>query len=249
MAQTKLLIDALKKELKRQGKTYSDVADVLGLSEASVKRLFSEHSFSLERLDCICDWLGLEISDLVETMQQSIRLTSRLSRKQESELVSDTKLLLMAHSLINRWTFPEIIEAYSISETEGIRLLAKLDRMKIIQLLPGNRVKMMIAKDFEWIRNGPIQRFFETRVQTEFLDSTFTGPGECRLFLSGMLTRDSNSEMMRRLKRLAHGFNELSVDDESFPMDERFGTSLLITMRPWGVKVFESLRRGEAKKF
>ncbi len=249
MAQTKQLIDALKRELRRQRKTYHDTAGVLGLSEASVKRLFSERTFSLERLDRVCEWLGMEISDLVRVMEQATQLTTQLSLQQEQELVSDTRLLLMAHFLMSRWTFSEIIETYDVSELEGIQLLARLDRMKFIQLLPGNRVKLLISKDFEWIKNGPIQRFYEDKVQSEFFDSSFAGPGEYRVFESGMLTRNSNAEMMRRLKRLTHEFNEISIDDESFSLDERFGTSVVIAMRPWGVKVFESLRRSKAKEF
>ena len=249
MSQTKSLIDTLKRELKRQGKTYRDIAKVLGLSEASVKRLFSERTFNLARLDRICEMLDLEISDLVRMMEQATQLTTRLSLEQEQELVADVKLLLMAHFLMNRWTFADIIETYDISELEGIQLLAKLDRMKIIQLLPGNRVKLMISKNFEWISNGPIQRFYEDKVQSEFFNSSFTNPGEYRVFVTGMLTRTSNAEMMRRLKRLANEFNEMSIDDESFPMDERFGTSVVMAMRPWSVKVFRSLRRQEAKAF
>jgi len=249
MAQTQALVDALKKELRRQGKTYGDIADALKLSESSVKRLFSERTFSLSRLDTVCEWLGIEISDLVKTMEESTQLTSQLSLQQEKELVSDTKLLLMAHFLMSRWTFPQIIETYDISELEGIQLLARLDRMRFLQLLPGNRVKLMISKDFEWNSNGPIQKFYEDKVQTEFFDSSFSSAGEYRVFLSGMLTRNSNTEMTRRLKRLAHAFNEMSNDDESFPMDEKFGLSVLMAIRPWGVEVFESLRRSEARKF
>jgi len=70
MAQTSQLIDTLKKLLKRQGKTYADVAERLELSEASVKRLFSEKNVSLTRLDSICSLLDIEISDLVREMQQ-----------------------------------------------------------------------------------------------------------------------------------------------------------------------------------
>ena len=249
MAQTKQLIDALKRELRRQRKTYRDTAGVLGLSEASVKRLFSERTFSLDRLDRVCEWLGMEISDLVRVMEQATQLTTQLSLQQEQALVSDTRLLLMAHFLMSRWTFSEIIESYDVSELEGIQLLARLDRMKFIQLLPGNRVKLLISKDFEWIRNGPIQRFYKDKVQSEFFDSSFAGPGEYRVFESGMLTRNSNAEMMRRLKRLAHEFNDISIDDDAFSLDERFGTSVVIAMRPWGVKVFESLRRSKAKDF
>jgi DNA-binding Xre family transcriptional regulator len=249
MAQTKPLIDALKKEIRRQGKTYRDIAGAIEISEASIKRLFSERTVSLERLDRICEFLNLEISDLVRIMEQDIQLTDQLSPQQEKELVSDIKLLFMAHFLMNRWSFSEIIENYDICELEGIQLLAKLDRMKIIQLLPGNRVKLMISKNFEWISNGPIQRFFEDKIQTEFFDASFNSPGEYRVFLSGMLTRNSNAELIRRLKRLDHEFGEMSIDDDSFRMDEKYGTSLLIAMRPWGAEVFESLRKSSPKKF
>lgn len=249
MAQTKALIDALKKELKSQGKNYGDIANVLGLSESSVKRLFSERSFSLVRLDYICESLGMEISDLVRIMEKNALLTSQLSLRQEQELVSDTKLLLMAHFLMSRWTFTQIIETYDISELEGIQLLARLDHMNFLQLLPGNRVKLMISKDFKWIVNGPIQQFYVDKVQAEFFDSSFSDPGEYHLFLSGMLTRNSNARMIQRLKRVASEFNEISSDDESLPLDEKFGMSMLMALRPWGVEVFESLRRNDAKKF
>jgi transcriptional regulator with XRE-family HTH domain len=249
MAQTKALLEALKSELKRQGKTYRDVAGVLGLSEASVKRLFSKASFSLNKLDRVCEWLGVEISDLVRVMEQHAQQITHLTLEQEQELVADIRLLLVAHFLMSRWTFAEIIASYDIAELEGIQLLARLDRMKIIQLLPGNRVRLMISNDFQWLDDGPIQRFYKDKVQSEFLESSFSGAGEYRVFRSGMLTRNSNAEMTRRLKRQAHEFNEMCVDDESFPMHDRFGTSLLIAMRPWGVDVFESLRKTQVKKY
>ena len=102
-------------------KDYRDVAGVLGLSEASVKRLFSEKSFSLARLDSICRLLDLEISDLVRKMKQAIQLTTHLTLQQEQELVTDTRLLLMAHFLISRWTFPEIIETYDMHQPRDPR--------------------------------------------------------------------------------------------------------------------------------
>jgi transcriptional regulator with XRE-family HTH domain len=108
MAQSKLLIDTLKKELKAQKKTYRDVAKVLGLSEASVKRLFAERTFVLERLDQICEFLGLEITDLARKAEEATQLTANLSLQQEQELVSDIKLLLVAFILINRWNYPVI---------------------------------------------------------------------------------------------------------------------------------------------
>ena len=45
------LVDALKRALKGKGITYAAVAEGLGLSEASVKRMFSRRDFTLQRMD------------------------------------------------------------------------------------------------------------------------------------------------------------------------------------------------------
>ena len=54
--------------MRAAGKTYTDVARRLGLSEAGVKRLFHLQSVSLQRLEAVCDLAGLQISDLVDCL-------------------------------------------------------------------------------------------------------------------------------------------------------------------------------------
>ena len=204
----------------------------------------------LERLDQICEFLGLQITDLARKAEEATQLTTNLSLQQEQELVSDIKLLLVAFFLINRWTYQEIIETYDISELQGIQLLAKLDRMKIIQMLPGNQVKLMISSNFRWIVNGPIQRFYIEKVQSDFMHSPFDGAGEYRIFLPAMLTRTSNAELIRKLKRLEVEFNDMALDDQSFALDDRIGTCLLIAMRPFaGGKEFDQIRTKGVRKF
>ena len=250
MAQTKLIVETLKQELRKQGINYRQVAHKLELSEASVKRLFSENSFTLERLGQICELLHLEIADLIRQMEKNIELTHELTLEQETELVADMKLLLMAHFLMNKLEFAEIIDIYDISETEGIRLLARLDRMKIIELQPGNRVKLMISKNFQLIPGGPIQRFYEKVVQSEFFNSSFGGNGEFRIYVSGMFSRAANAEIIKKIKHLADDANELREDSASLPLAERFGCSLIMAVRPWEVAVFDAMRRvSNEKKF
>ena len=243
MSQTRPLIDTLKQELRKQRLTYKDVSRALELSETSVKRLFSEEAFSIKRLEKVCELLHLGLSDLVHLMEKNIELTTQLSHEQERELVSDVKLLLVALLLMNKLKFDEIILIYDISETEGIRLLARLDRMNLIELQPGNRVKLMISPNFKWIPNGPIQQFFESRVQQEFLNSTFNAPGELRVFVSGMISRSANAEIIKKMQHLAQEMNDLNIESESLPLDQRFGTSLMMAIRPWEIEVFEDLRR------
>ncbi len=250
MSQTRHIVETLKQELRKQGVTYRQVAKALDLSEASIKRLFAENAFTLSRLEQICEMLHLEIADLIHQMEKNIELTHQLTLEQETELVSDLKLLMMAHFLMNKLEFKEIIELYDISETEGIRLLAKLDRMKIIELQPGNRVKLMISKNFQLLPGGPIQRFYEKVVQTEFFNSSFSANGEFRIYVSGMFSRDANAEIIRKIKRLAEDAHDLREDSDSLPLDERFGCSLIMAIRPWEVQLFDAMRRvPNEKKF
>ena len=209
MSQTRLIIDTLKKELRKHGINYRQEADKLALSEASVKRLFAEYSLSLDRLSRVCEPLNYEIADLIHELEKNAELTQQLTLEQETELVSDMKLLLMAHFLINKLSFEEIIRIYDISETEGVRLLARLDRMKIIELQPGNRVKLVIAHDFRLIPGGPIERFYEKTVQQEFFNSSFDGNGEYRVYISGFFSRSANAEVIRKLKQLDHLLSSL----------------------------------------
>ncbi len=242
MAQTSAIIKALKKTLKIHGKRYADVAQALNLSEASVKRLFSDEQLSLKRLDQICNFLGIEISDLLASMRDEQQIQS-LTEEQEHQLVADIPLLLVANSVLNQWSFKDILRIYDFSETELIQLMAKLDRMKLIQLLPQNRVKVLVDRKFSWRRNGPIQQFFETQVMQEFFNSRFTAPGEKRLFLVGMLSRASNETFQRKLDKLSEDFHDLHSQDEKLSSAQRFGTSAILAMRLWEPSVFENKRR------
>jgi DNA-binding Xre family transcriptional regulator len=242
MAQTTAIIKALKKALKSHGKRYADVARALDISEASVKRLFSEEQLSLKRLDQICNFLGIEISDLLASMRDEQQIQC-LTDEQEQQLVADIPLLLVANSVLNQWRFQDILRIYDFTEPELIQLMAKLDRMKLIQLLPQNRVKLLVDRKFSWRKNGPIQHFFETQVMQEFFNSRFNQPGEKRLFLVGMLSRAANESFQRKLEKLAEDFHDLHLQDARLPASQRFGTSAIMAMRLWEPSVFEQKRR------
>ena len=250
MSQVAALLKMLKRELKACDMTYADVADRLDLSESSVKRLFSESKLSLDRLESLCQLVGLEISDLVQKMASERKRINRLTEEQEREVAADPKLLLVAICVLNAWTYEEIIATYTLSEHEVIQLLARLDRLRLIDLQPLNRFRLTVSSDFQWIPNGPIQRFFSREVQPGFMKSTFTGPGEKFEFRSGMLSRGSNSTMLKKMDRLVAEFGELHEEDSGLPLADRFGSSLLIAFRPWEFSFFREMRRDpQAKVF
>ena len=186
MAQVSLLVTELKRYLKSHGITYAVLGKQLGLSESSVKRLFARQSFSLQRLEQILNLLGLEIADLVALMNERREFLTELTPEQEDALLADPKQLLMTYLLVNGWPLAEITNTFAIDDAEAERVLIRLHRARIIELLPFNRVKLLTARNFTWRKNGPVQAFFRREVQREFLDSSFAGPAEHLRFVAGL---------------------------------------------------------------
>lgn len=243
MSQIHDLMKTLKKVLRSQKITYRDVAEALGLSEASIKRLFAGENLSMVRLEQICNLAGLEISDLVEEMEVGDHRIRQLSEDQEREIVSDSTMLLMTLLVVNRWRLGEILAHYRLSEAEVIRCLTRMDKLRLIDLLPGNHIKLLISPNFTWRHRGPIQRYFITHVQRDFLRGPFDRQGEAFMFLSGMLSRASGALLAEKLQRLANEFNELNRQDRHLPIPQRMGYSMIMAVRPWHPKVFNALKR------
>ena len=243
MAQSPQLINTLKKALKAHGKTYQDVAKALALTESSVKRLFSEQNLSLQRLDLICQLISMEISDVVKLMDASNVQLQQLSPEQEAEIANDLELLLVTVCVLNHWEMSDITGFYNINDTDCLRKLAKLDRLKIIDLLPKNRIKLLVASNFSWRENGPIQRFFHQNIEQEFFNTGFKKQAEQLLVINGMLSDSSNVIFQKKMARLARDFDELNNDDSKMALKQRHGCTVVLAMRGWNYGLFSHLVR------
>jgi hypothetical protein len=236
---TVALVDAL----KGRGVTYATLTKRLGLSEASVKRMFSRRDFTLQRMDDVCTVTGVDFGEILRDASVAEPGTNHLTAGQEEEIVSDPKLMLIALCAVGNWTFEQILDTYAIPRAECIRHLTRLDRQRIIELLPGNRIRPLIGRTFSWLPDGPIQRYFRSRVEAEYLSSKFNRPGELFLFVNGMLSRQSLAELIARMRRVAADLSDLHTTDRSLPLTERRGTSALLAIRPWEPRGFRALRR------
>jgi len=242
MTQIPTLIDTVKKHLKAQGKTYAHVAQQLALSEASVKRLFAEQNFTLQRLEAIAELLGYDLAELLQLVSVQQQALAELSIEQEQEIASDIALLLVTVCVMNHYTFQDILDDYTFSETECIRKLAKLDRLKIIELLPNNRIKLLIAPNFKWRSKGPIQQFFQHKIQQDFFKSNFDRETEKLSVLNGVISHESINSLQKKMQRLAEDFNNLIREDKTLPTDQRVGMTMVLAARHWDYSIFETYR-------
>ncbi len=242
MRQTQLVLDAIKKELKRQRITYAMLAEQIDVSEATIKRSLARGPLTLERLEQIAEILRMPLLNLLRLADESPIAISQLSPEQERELVTDEKLLLVTFLALNEWTFEEIIASFEISEAEVVKRLTTLDRLGMIELLPGNRIKRLVSRNFSWRVHGPVQSFFEAEVKQDFLDNRFAGRLDHLRFLGARLSESSILKMHAAIDRLAEEFNQLAEADAHLPRGEKTAVGGVFATRPWELPTFRRLR-------
>jgi transcriptional regulator with XRE-family HTH domain len=237
------MIDALKRQLKAKAVTYAELARRIGLSEASVKRMFAQRSFTLERLEQVLEAVGMDFAELVQAATDAPQLIAQLSYAQEQEIIGDTKLLIVAVASLNMIPLEEIVAVYKISEAEAVKYLLRLDKTGFLRLMPNNRVKLLVARTFSWIPNGPIQTWFRGEAYGDFLDARFAGEQEIMKLVSVMLSQRSAKALLERLKQVADEFSRQHQDDARLPYEQRHSLTFMLAARPWMPKAFQSLLR------
>lgn len=242
MAQVSALVEALKAALKAARINYAQVAQALALSESSVKRKFSREEFTIAEIDRICALCGQDFGDLVQLMEQRHDRLQRLTEAQEREIAEDLALLVVTVCVLNRWRFEDILSFYVFDQHQLVQMLARLDRLRLIELQADNRIKLLVAPNFGWLPGGPIQQRFLKTIQKDFFAANFAREEHSLIVLNGMLSDASNAEFRRRMERLAREFDQLNREDSGLPFPDRHGYTAVLALRDWRYAGFAPLR-------
>ena len=242
MPQRPQLLDQLKRSLKERGLTYTEVAKKLDLSLASVKRIFASGDLSLERFESICELVGLEFSDLVERMQAETAPRKKLSLAQEREIVADPKLFLITWLILSRMQIDDIVKQYDYSRSEARRYLIQLDRLKIIELQPLDRARVLVSRHFSWLAGGPVQTHIHRVLLGEFLDAQFLDDRDEFFFHGGSVSEDGFSKLKRALQNTSRECAEIIERDQAV-VGRRAGAAFVLALRPWAFSGFAKFMR------
>jgi hypothetical protein len=204
----------------------------LGVSEQTIKRLFVHQDCSLERLEEICDLVQLDIRDLIQSTPRPRKFIQHLSYEQEEQLAQDKKLLMMAVCAMSLWTNEDIRQHLKLTALECESLLLRLDKMGFLDLMPGSRVRLRVARDFSWIIDGPIMRMVKS-MAGHYFDHLFEGEGEILKIINVRLSERSALKLKARLEQIAQEYADQVTVDANLPLRERPPLSICIAARRW----------------
>jgi DNA-binding Xre family transcriptional regulator len=241
MSATTILVRGVKTRLRVQAISYKELAAQLGVSEPTVKRDLSRGKFSLERLDKICEVLGVEVNDLIQPADSSP--LTELSDEQEQALVANPKLLLVTYLVVNDWKFNEIVSTFQLDENELVKVVLKMDRLRIVDFRPPTRMRKLTSRNFSWRKDGAVHEYFIRRVIPEFFGARFDSPSDEFRFMGGTLAPSSMMRMQASIRRLASEFEQLAHQDGKLPLRDRDGCTVILAMNSQEFSEFSKLRR------
>ena len=243
----KYVMDALRLHLKARNITYKELASALGLSEISVKRLFTSGDCGLRRLEQICQHLHLEFADLFKTAPRARKLITQLSHAQEQEFASDQRLLMVAVCALNHWQVSDMHTHLHFTRAQVQELLKRLDDMGFLEMQDDERYRLLVASSFSWISGGPIMLMVRG-MSSDYFDNMFDGDGEILKIMNVRLSRHAHKQLKTRLEQIALEYEDQARADAHLPLHERPPLSVCIAARTWLPQFMKDLYRLDASR-
>lgn len=230
------LINSLKKALKLKGITYPKLAQMLGMSEATVGRNFSEGNFSLKRFMEICSLIGISIEELIQMGEKeapTIQITYTL---EQERFLAQNKNYLVFLDLLTLGDSPnQIAKEHGLDEGTIVKILSKMEKVGLLEWLPGNEVKLTPPYILQYIRNGPCEKAYTRDYLYDFLEGSFEGEDEL-VFMGWMqLTTQQQQKLLTSFKeQIREVKNDLKISQiMDIPKDP---CGLVLAFRPWAPK-------------
>ena len=239
---TREIVETLKRILKARGMTYAELARALHVSTPTVKRQFSQRSFTLDRLEEILRVLEVDFYELARMSHGRRDGPVELSLEQETALARDARLFSVFWLLSNEWRFDEIVAEFRIGAAQITSYFARLERLRLIDWRPGNRARLRVPKHYVWRARGPLRKAYGLKVVTEFMRARFDAPHDAFHFEAQELSAESALVVKRRLERVAAEINEMVGIDAAAPAKKRVALGVLLACRPWNISIVHALR-------
>jgi transcriptional regulator with XRE-family HTH domain len=209
------LFETLKHGLKQRGLTYAVLAQRLGLSEPTLKRLFAEQNCKLDRLLEICAAADIDFASVVSSASRPPPEPKYLPPEIEAALARDISLAMVLFFLTEGFTPETIAQTNGISQASCFLYLRDLERLGLVRLDRDTKVAFLVPLPIAYRRNGPMMPLIR-RINQNFVGHVLKTADEGSMFesLSRRMRPATYALLRRETEALARRARELSHHDK-----------------------------------
>jgi transcriptional regulator with XRE-family HTH domain len=227
------ILRALKGLLKSQGLTYQAVADTLKISRITVKRYLSGRGLTVGALEKLCSVVGLTLADITEIAKyRQDDSKGYLTVTQEEELFAQPFLAIIFILLSRGWSPDQLKAEFKLNDVELDGYLIKLDKLKLIELHPFGRIRMLVGHPFQVIPGRPLSRGFDRYVKDDLFRTDVLSNDVTYRYNYFKMSRGSQQKFTTMLDDLLKATEQLTVQERNLPSDAASWQSVFVLVSP-----------------
>ncbi len=165
------LVNALRQGLKLRGWTIRKLTSEFEVSEATIKRWLAGRGLTLDRLDALAALCDLTVAELARDTERPAGY-QELTLAQEKALSQDQFLSFLFMVVLGGYGWEELARDFDLPPRQMEAALIRLERLALIDRLPGGRVRPLIDRAIIW-RKSPMRAQFELHMKPQFMAMDF----------------------------------------------------------------------------
>jgi|GEM_PF-5343082 len=234
------VFEALKAHLKSKRITYAELANRTHMSEANVKRIFSNQSCSLEQIVEMCSATGASFLDLISVANRRKAPTFKLDSEAEEYFLTHFDCFIFYRNLLACNDLQKFLSENHFSKSRVEGYLKELLNLNLVKKSDAGFDRVGIGyldlsqcpRLTDRIKNEWVPWFFN-----KILDSDESRKYSIQ-FASTGLTEKHGQQLMEEVKNLLDRYKEIGFDDQR-TSSEFDPVGICIGIGPHRVGVFE----------
>jgi transcriptional regulator with XRE-family HTH domain len=234
------MLTELRRALRQAGWTARAIAADQHIGEATAKRWLAGKGLTLDRLERLAALAGLSLAELTRAAEQPASgLAQELTLAQERALSGDLFLPFLFMTLLGGNQPHDVAADFGLPEQVLDAALTRLERLALIDRLPGGRVRPLIDRAIVW-RKTPMRTLFEAHMKRQFMAMDFAANDAVYASEVIKLSARGAAEVTEEIERHRRKVQALAEHDHDTALLPRKWYGMLCALRELDTRELES---------
>lgn len=163
--------EELKRVLKSREIKYGVLAKRMGLSESGIKKMLNGKDLSFNKISDILSCAQISVTDFFQTIDEGAPTEARLTSAQEEHFLKCPNDYYFFHQLLGAdLNWKELKKRHGLSQKSVDQYLLRLDKIRVIELHPGNLIKSTFAGNCRLSFGMKLMKLVVDRKHQDLLD-------------------------------------------------------------------------------
>lgn len=228
----KALLTTLRRQLRQRGWTTARIAEELNVGPATVQRWLGNRGLTLDKLETLAGLCDLSLADLTRLSDKPPPdLRQELTQAQERALSKDVFLAFLFIAILSGEDWQGIGDDLDIAPRTVEAALYRLERLALIDRLPGGRVRATVDRAVIW-RRPHMRALFEKRMKPQFLAMDFSANDAVYASEMMKLSAMGAAQLAELIEQFRRDAQALAVHDRDTAHLPRKWHVMLCALRP-----------------